>query len=261
MEKINKQTNSFININGKIVPKPEGLDYTLESKKVYVLLRDKGEDSCYLEEDKDFEFPKTYYENSTDNKLIKRAIATFNSTDKMTTGVLLSGLKGSGKTLLAKKMAKESGLPIIVIDKNVYADDIEGFFAKITTECCVIFDEIDKYWNTRYLLGFLDGVKPTCKKLVIATCNDEKEIDQYLNDRCSRIRYKKTFKGLTKETVAGIVGDIIKDKNKADAAAEYICSNIRTVSHDNVITFAEEIKNNPSDSFDDIMEFLNIAKQ
>ena len=256
-----KKNNSFINVNGHIVPKPEGLDYSLESGKVYTLLFDKAAGDLYLEEDKDFEFPEVYYQNESDKKLIDRSIKTFNSTSKLTTGVLLSGLKGSGKTLLAKKLAKESGLPIINIDKGVYADDIEGFFARITTDVCIIFDEIDKYWNARYLLTFLDGVKPTCKKLVIATCNNEKEIDEYLNDRCSRIRYKKIFKGLTKDTVSGIINNILNDKNKADAAAEYFCTNVKTVSHDNVITFTEEIKNNPNDSFDDIMEFLNIAKQ
>lgn len=256
-----KKNNEFLNISGKIVPKPEGLDCSIENGKVYMLLREKGDDSLYLQEDKDFEFPKKYYQSDKDKKLIKRAITTFNNTDKLTTGVLLSGLKGSGKTLMMKKLAKESGLPIVVVDKNVYPEDIEGFFAQLTIDVCVLFDEIDKYWNTRYLLGFLDGVKPTCKKLVIATCNDEKEIDSYLNDRCSRIRYKKTFKGLTKDTVGGIINDIIDNKDKADAAAEYICSNMETVSHDNVIIFGEEIKNNPDDSFDEIMEFLNISKR
>lgn len=256
-----KKNNEFLNISGKIVPKPEGLDCSIENGKVYMLLREKGDDSLYLQEDKDFEFPKKYYQSDNDKKLIKRAITTFNNTDKLTTGVLLSGLKGSGKTLMMKKLAKESGLPIIVIDKNVYPEDIEGFFAQLTIDVCVLFDEIDKYWNTRYLLGFLDGVKPTCKKLVVATCNDEREIDSYLNDRCSRIRYKKTFKGLTKDTVGGIINDIIDNKDKADAAAEYICSNMETVSHDNVIIFGEEIKNNPDDSFDEIMEFLNISKR
>lgn len=259
MEK--KKNNSFLNVDGHIVPKPDGLDCSLEPGKVYALLRDKGADELYLEEDKAFEFPKVYYLGDDDKKLISKSISTFEKTDKMTTGVLLSGLKGSGKTLLAKKIAIESKLPIIVVDKNVYADNVEGFFARIETDVCILFDEIDKYWNTRYLLGFLDGVKPTCKKLVIATCNNEKEIDEYLNDRCSRIRYKKTFRGLTKEVVKGIINDIIDNKDKSEAAAEYIMNNIRTISHDNVIVFGEEIKNNPNDSFDEIMEFLNIAKQ
>lgn len=257
-----KKTNEqFISMNGRIIPKPTGLDYGLKSGKVYNLSYDRLSDEIYLEEDKDFEFPKTYYQNKSDCKLIKKSIDTFNKTDKMTTGVLLSGLKGSGKTLLMKKLAKESGLPIIVVNSNVSSDDIEQFFAKVTTDVCVLFDEIDKYWSTKYLLGFLDGVKPTCKKLVICTCNNEKEINEYLNDRCSRIRYKKTFSGLTKEVVAGTINDIINDKNKADAAAEYICSNIEIVSYDNVIVFGEELLNNPEDSFDEIMEYLNISKR
>jgi SpoVK/Ycf46/Vps4 family AAA+-type ATPase len=260
MEKQNK-SNAFVNDNGHIIPKPFGIDYDLVPGKVYTLVHDRDLYTDYLVEDKDFEFPKKYYLNDKDIKFINKTIDTFNKTEKMTTGVLLSGMKGCGKTLMAKKIAKESGLPIVVIDNKMASDDIEPFFAKFTTDVCIIFDEIDKYWNTRYLLGFLDGVKPTCKKMVIATCNDEKEINTYLNDRCSRIRYKKRFGGLTKDSVKGIINDIISDKDKADAAAEYICSNVDTISYDNVIIFGEEIKNNPNDSFDDIIEFLNIAKR
>lgn len=261
MEKITKKSSSFINLNGKIVPKPEGLDYELVPGKVYDLLYSRDTCDNYLTESKPFEFPANYYQTESDKKLITKSIKTFKETEKMTTGVLLSGLKGSGKTLLAKKLANESGLPIVVIDKGVSASEIEQFFAKITTDVCVIFDELDKYWSTRYLLGFLDGVKPTCKKLVICTCNDEGEIDDYLNDRCSRIRYKKTFSGLTKDVASGIINTFIKDKDKADAAAEYVCSSFSVVSHDNVAIFAEEILNNPEDSFDEIMEFLNISKR
>ena len=53
-----KKNNEFLNISGKIVPKPEGLDCSIENGKVYMLLREKGDDSLYLQEDKDFEFPK-----------------------------------------------------------------------------------------------------------------------------------------------------------------------------------------------------------
>ena len=255
-----EKRNEFINLNGHIVPKPEGTDYSLQPGTVYSLIYSRGDGDLYIEESKKFEFPSVYYQTNSDKKFTKRVLDTFKKTDKLTTGVLLSGLKGSGKTLMSKWIAKESNLPVIVIDSSVCSEDIEGFFAKINTDVCVVFDEIDKYWNTRYLLGFLDGVKPSCKKLVICTCNDEKEIDKYLNDRCSRIRYKKSFKSLNKDVVKGIINDIIGDKSKAEGAAEYCMNNMSVVSHDNVIIFAEEIKNNPKDSFDEIMEFLNISK-
>ena len=38
------KNNDFLNINGHIVPKPEGMDCVLEEGKVYSLLRDKGTD-------------------------------------------------------------------------------------------------------------------------------------------------------------------------------------------------------------------------
>lgn len=256
-----EKRNEFINLNGHIVPKPEGIDCTLEAGVVYSLMYDRAAGDLYIEQSKDFEFPKTYYQTPTDKKFAKRVLDTYKKTTKLTTGVLLSGLKGSGKTLMSKWIAKESNLPIIVVDASVSSDEVEGFFSKISTDVCVIFDEIDKYWTTRYLLGFLDGVKPSCKKLVLCTCNNEDDINEYLNDRCSRIRYKKTFTSLNKETIVGIINDVINDKAKALAAAEYCMSTMNVVSYDNVIIFAEELKNNSKDSFDDVMSFLNISKK
>lgn len=256
MENNNAQ---FVNYNGHILPKPEGTDYNLVPNKVYTMKQDKFGDNVYLEEDKDFEFPSTYYEE--DPKFINKCITTFNNTEKLTTGVLLSGLKGSGKTLMAKKIAVESGLPIIVVDKDVSAGCIELFFSRIFTPVCVIFDEIDKYWNTRYLLGFLDGVKPTGKKLVVCTCNDEDEIDEYLNDRCSRIRYKKTFDSLNVSVIENVIYSIVGDKKKAKDAAAYIHDALTVVSYDNVIVFAEELKNYPDESFKDIVKDLNVEKK
>jgi len=256
-----KTTSQFIKYNNQIIPKPLGTDYDLVAGKVYTLTHDKFMDDLYLKEDKDFEFPERYYLGDIDNRFINKVINCFNVTNKLTTGVLLSGLKGSGKTLMAKKIAVVSNLPIIVVDKEVSACDIEPFFAKITANVCVIFDEIDKYWNTRYLLGFLDGVKPSCKKLVLCTCNDEDEIDEYLNDRCSRIRYKKLFKCMTKENINGIMNDILDNEEKAKSATEFIFNSINVVSYDNVVMFAEEVKNNPDDSYESILEDMNIGKR
>ena len=255
-----KENNAqFINIEGHIIPKPDGVDYSLKAGKVYTLIQDKNYD-LYLEEDKAFELPTKYYLSKEDERFINKSINTYNKTKKLTLGVLLSGMKGSGKTLMAKKIAINSNLPIIVIDKSVDSSEIEGFFAKVDTNVCIIMDEVDKYWRTQYLLGFLDGVKPTCKKLLICTCNDEKEIDKYLNDRCSRIRYKKTFDALTKDAVLGILSDMIENKEKAKSATEYIYAHINTISYDNVIVFGEEVLNNPDESYESILADMNISK-
>lgn len=256
-----KNNNSFIKYNNQIFPKPLGTDYNLIPGKVYTLKEDRYNGGLFLEEDKDFKFPEKYYLSDADKQFISKVINTFNNTTKLTTGTLLSGMKGSGKTLMAKHIAIESGLPIIVVDNGVHADEIESFFAKTSENVCVIFDEIDKYWNTRYLLGFLDGVKPSCKKLVLCTCNDEEEIDEYLNDRCSRIRYKKKFTCLTKEAVLGILIDMISDKEKAKSATEFIYNAIKIISYDNIVIFGEEVKNNPNESYESILADMNIEKQ
>lgn len=258
MEKTNKKT--FIKFNNQIVPKPEGIDYDLIPGKVYNLRNENSPEGLFLEETQDFTFPETYYLSEEDNKFVNKTIEAFNRTEKMTTGVMLSGVKGSGKTLMAKKIAKLSGLPIIVVDPAIPSSAIEPFFAKTDTDCCIIFDEIDKYWTTRYLLTFLDGVRPTCKKLVICTCNNEKEIDEYLNDRCSRIRYKRIFKCLDKDAAAVVIKDVIGDEKKAKEARDFLFENANLVSYDNVIIFAEEIRNNPNESFESIFEDLNMKK-
>lgn len=255
------KNSQFIKYNEQIIPKPLGTDYDLIPGKVYTMDVDKYVDDPYLKEDKDFEFPEKYYLGDKDKNFINKVVKTYNNTNKLTTGVLLSGLKGSGKTLMAKKIAVESNLPIIIISQHVNASDIEPFFAKINTNVCVIFDEIDKYWNSRYLLGFLDGVKPSCKKLVLCTCNDEEEINEYLNDRCSRIRYKKSFNCLTKEIIQGIMNDVLDNEEKAKSATEFIFNSIEVVSYDNVVMFAEEVKNNQNDSYESILEDMNIEKK
>jgi hypothetical protein len=257
MEKTNSKT--FIKFNNQIVPKPEGIDYQLIPGKVYDLRLTRDSDGPFLEETTDFTFPECYYLSEDDRRFVKKTIDAYNRTDKMTTGVLLSGIKGSGKTLMAKHIAKETGLPIIVVDQNVYANEIEPFFAKTDTPCCLIFDEIDKNWNTRQLLTFLDGVKPTCKKLVICTCNKEKDINEYLNDRCSRIRYKKIFDCLDKEAAIRVISSVIDDMEKATKARDFLFEHASLLSYDNITVFAEEIRNNPDESFESIIEDLNIA--
>ena len=162
---------------------------------------------------------------------------------------------------MAKYIAKKAGRPIIVVDPKVSASDIEPFFAQLKDDVVVMFDEIDKYWNTRFMLGFLDGVKPSCKKLVLCTCNDEEEIDEYLNDRCSRIRYKKKFKSLDKKAVRGVLEEAIGDKEKAKSATEFIYKAIRVISYDNITLFGEEVKNNPDESYETILEDMNIEKR
>lgn len=251
---------SFIKNGNSIIPIPQGTKYSLIPGKVYELKNTPFSDVC-LEEINEFKFPEDYYLGEGDERFMDKVVNTYNNTDKLTTGVLFSGLKGSGKTLMAKRTAIKSNLPIIVINGNVSSNEVESFFAQVCDDVCIIMDELDKNWYLPALLGFFDGVKPTCKKLILCTANDERDIDKYLNDRCSRIRYKRTFNSIGKDIAKTILSKYFDTDEAIDGAAEFCCSAMSVVSYDNVVTFGEEHKNNPDADFDELLNDLNIARK
>lgn len=155
------------------------------------------EGKSYLVENGDLNMPKKLYKLDEDNNFINRVLTYFNSeSSNQTTGVLLAGTKGTGKTMLSKRIALESNLPIIVVATDYPADKLSAFFKNFTTPVVIMFDEIEKndyWWETKDLLGFLDGVESTAKKLVLMTCNRAEKIDENFFDRCSRVRYFKQY--------------------------------------------------------------------
>lgn len=251
---------SFIKSGDNITPIPSGTHYALKAGKVYELHNTQMDEPCLSEIDP-FTFPEDYYLSDSDEKFMDKIINTYNKTDKLTTGVLFSGLKGSGKTLMAKATAVKSNLPIIFVNGSVRASSIESFFSQVSDNVCIIMDELDKNWYLPALLGFFDGVKPTCKKLILCTANSENDIDKYMNDRCSRIRYKRVFKSIDKNIVKTVLSKYFDTEESTDGAAEFCCSAMKVVSYDNVVIFGEEHQNNPDASFDEILNDLNIARK
>ena len=257
----NNNAQEFVLYGGRIIPKIEGSDYALVNGKVYTIKQDQLTNELYLIEGDDFIFPNNYYLTTDDTNFEHRVLTAFKNTEKKTTGVLLSGLKGSGKTLFAKHLAKASNLPILVVDKNTSSSYIEAFCSKFKTDVCIIFDEIDKYWITKNLLGLFDGITNTINKLVICTCNDENEISKYFIDRCSRIRYSKIYKGLTKDIAFNLIKSRIDDETRITEAVDYIFKNVNIISFDNVNTIAEEMQLFKDDSIETIVKMLNLKRR
>ena len=232
--------SEFIKEGNRIVPKPNGLDYDLVPKKVYNLMHNEYTGLSYFEEDGSLNLPSKVYSTADDDRFVKRVITYYNNTDKLSTGVMLSGIKGTGKTVLAKVLARDSGLPVIVVNENYPTRRINDFFKKFSTPVCVIFDEVDKNWNTESLLGWLDGVQTNAKKLVLFTCNDDAIVSTYLKDRCSRVRYLRKFAAdeNTKFLKSIIADKGIDDKN--DELYTFITSSFNLLSMDNILSFLDE---------------------
>ena len=88
--------SEFIKVDNKIVTKPNGLDCDLVNGKVYNLKFDRFGVGVFLEEDGSLSLPKKVYTTKDDEIFVKRVINYFNNTSKLSTGVMLSGIKGTG---------------------------------------------------------------------------------------------------------------------------------------------------------------------
>ena len=117
--------------------------------------------------------------------------------------------------MLAKVLAKESKLPIIVVGSDYPAKKLNDFFKEFNVPVCVIFDEVEKNWNTNQMLEFLDGIQATAKKLVIMTCNNLNMVSEYMQDRCSRIRYLRKY---TPSDNIEIIASVVADSGVRDVA-------------------------------------------
>ena len=257
--------SEFIKINNKITIKPNGADYELIPSKVYDLMYDNFEGMSYLKENGNLNMPKKLYKFEEDDNLIKRCLTYFNSEEStLTTGVLLSGMKGSGKSMLAKRLAIESNLPIIVVDRTYPLRKIESFFKGINTSVCIILDEFEKNslcWPTENILTFLDGIQYTAKKLVIMTCNDTKEINDNLFDRSSRIRYWREYK---KDDNIKFIDTLIEDKGIEDSSKikEFILKNMKVISIDNINAFLDEyVMFKDIFTIEQIFDMMNLTKK
>lgn len=236
----------FIKVGNEITVKPklEGLMYELINGKVYDLKFNQMEGKSFLVENGDLNMPKKLYKLEEDNKFINRVLTYFNSENSnQTTGVLLAGTKGTGKTMLSKRIASESNLPIIVVATDYPASRLHAFFKNFTTPVVIMFDEIEKnqyWWKTKDLLGFLDGVEATAKKLVLMTCNDTEEIDDNFFDRCSRVRYFKQYEANSNSVFVRYMAEDKGIKN-IDEVVNFINKHMKVKSFDNIAAFLDEV--------------------
>lgn len=259
--------NKFYKVGDTLSFKPntQGIEANLEGGKVYNILVDSYTDAITIKESTALQLPSKVYSSDKDDKFINKVLNAFDKSEKGFTGVMLSGLKGSGKTITAKRIAVESGLPIILVTNWLsprILSKVVGGLGDLSV--CFLFDEFDKIaedYNTSYLLQTLDGVATNGKHLIVFTCNDVEEISDHLVDRCSRVRYWKDFDTLPTSTVLNVLEDRLNEPKEAQALCDFIMEHFNTISFDNVITFVDEVNNNPTDTFEELFEDMNLSEK
>lgn len=154
----------------------------------------------YLEKVDSFEPIKRVYGDTLKNA--DRILSTFLDRRGKSTGVMLTGEKGSGKTLLARTLTIEAArrwnIPTIIINSPWTGDKFNKLIQDIDQPCIVLFDEFEKVYDDdeqESILTLMDGVFPT-EKLFILTCNDKWRVDKHMRNRPGRIYYMLDFRGL-----------------------------------------------------------------
>eukprot|EP00566_Odontella_aurita_P011063 CAMPEP_0113569912 /NCGR_PEP_ID=MMETSP0015_2-20120614/24674_1 /TAXON_ID=2838 /ORGANISM="Odontella" /LENGTH=400 /DNA_ID=CAMNT_0000472629 /DNA_START=172 /DNA_END=1374 /DNA_ORIENTATION=- /assembly_acc=CAM_ASM_000160 len=222
-----------------------------------------GLDECsgqfYVEQIEKFEAPGKLYGST--NRQADRILRTFMDRSN-STGVLLAGEKGSGKTLLAKVIsikAAQDGVPTIVINKSWHGEEFNGFLQKIEQPTVVVFDEFEKVYDDtdkqEAMLTLLDGVYPS-KKLFLLTCNDKSRVDSNMQNRPGRIFYMLDFSGLENEFIKEYCEDnlIAKDHIPAVVAVSSLFS---AFNFDMLKGMVEDM-NRYDESPAQVLQFLNI---
>lgn len=243
----------------------EGLECDLTPGMVYNIIVDRFTDSLSLEESGRLSLPSKVYCTARDERFIDKVINSYNLSENGFTGVMLAGLKGSGKTVMAKMIANKSGLPIINIDKSIRPYILRNLVEKFgDTSVCFLFDELDKVledYDDSVLLQVLDGSDTKGKHMILFTCNDDNEISEYLIDRCSRIRYWRKFDEMSPSLIMEVLNDKLNDKKEVKSLTDFIKDNFEVCSFDNIVSFVKEANDYPTTTFEELFEDMNLSSK
>lgn len=243
----------------------EGLECDLTPGIVYNISVDRYTDAISLEETSGLSLPSKVYCTQRDERFIDKIINSYNMSESGFTGVMLAGLKGSGKTVMAKMIANNSGLPIINIDKNIRPYILRNLVEKLgDTSVCFLFDELDKVledYDDSVLLQVLDGSDTKGKHMILFTCNDDNKISEYLIDRCSRIRYWREFGEMSPSLIMEVLNDKLNDKKEIKSLTDFIKDNFEVCSFDNIASFVKEANDYPTTTFEELFEDMNLSSK
>lgn len=170
--------------------------YELRPTGTYTVEFDKSE-GCFLVRRNNMAVTEKTY--GVHNHKLQKVMASFEGFSR-SLGVILSGDKGIGKSLFAKKLCEAAvsiGYPVVIVDACL--PGIARFIESIEQECVVLFDEFDKTFRSNRdnddqaaLLSLFDGTSGG-KKLFVVTCNELYGLNNYIVNRPGRFHYHFRF--------------------------------------------------------------------
>lgn len=179
-------------------------------------------------------------------------------------GVILSGDKGIGKSLFARLLAQkaiQNGIPVILVDD--FIPGIDDFLNDIKNEVLVLFDEFDKTFASSKdedpqskMLSLFDGTS-SGKKLFVITCNNYRDLNEYLINRPGRFHFHFRFEYPTADEVKDYLRDKLDEKYHSEINKVASFSRKIKLNYDCLSAIALEL--NEGETFEDAIKDLNIV--
>lgn len=214
----------------------------------------------YLQTTAPFQKIAKYYGDI--EKRSKRIVDTFNDR-KNNTGVLLTGEKGSGKSLLAKHISVslvEQGVSTIIVDTPYCDSAFVTFMESIDEPVMIFIDEFEKVFRMKEqqeaLLSLLDGFS-TVKKMFLLTCNEFHQVSHYMKNRPGRIFYSLSYDGIGASFVREYCEDRLKNKSHIDKIMK-LYPLFNPFNFDMLQAWVEEI-NRYDEAPQEALQYLNIS--
>lgn len=184
-----------------------------------------------------FEFPYKIYD--LDKTFITRVIKTYHATNK-NLGVLLHGIKGTGKTVTTKLICNALQLPVLIVTTPY--DDIIDFVNKIPQNVIILIDEFEKVYVNKSdkMLTLMDGVLDSIFRRVFLLTSNTLHISTNLLNRPGRIRYNKKYSDLSLSAIEEIVDDLLNHTQFRQEIIEYV-SVLDIITVDIVKTIVSEV--------------------
>lgn len=225
----------------------------------YTVCKNPMTGEYFLEETAAFTLPPKLYGKTEQHA--ERILSTFkHRTPDSQIGVCLSGTKGSGKTLLAKHIAKTSKLPVIIVNTPFSDERFMRTIQGIEQEAVIIFDEFEKLYDSdaqESILTLFDGVFTARNKVMVITCNNKYAVQSFFHNRPGRLRYSIAFEGLEAEFIHEYCEDMLKDGGTYLEKIINLAALCDEFNFDMLQTLVDEL-NRYGGEFESAVEILNV---
>jgi len=173
-----------------------------------------------------------------ETNLVDRIIKTHEHTNG-NVGVLLNGLRGTGKTITSKIICNRLNQPVIVI--GAHYGGVHLFINSIPQDVTVFIDEYEKiFGDSSDMLTIMDGALNSQYRRVFLLTTNNLYVDENLLQRPSRIRYLKKFEDLSPEIVEEIIDDVLIHKELKSECLQFI-STLEIITIDIVKSVLSEV--------------------